>query len=157
VSQTKLMVALRDAEHVDDLLKLACHLKSAMEAELTAMHVVEVGPGLPLDIEAEVLDGPGRMILSRACRAAAQNSARIATQLVRAHHVGQAIVSEATHQRIDLLILGYHHRHGVVEMVFGSTVQYVARHAPCRLLVEIRPNASTRGRNGEESKTVTSC
>jgi hypothetical protein len=27
----------------------------------------------------------------------------------------------------------------VVEMVFSSTVEYVARHAPCRLLVAIRP------------------
>ena len=157
MSQTKLMVALKDAEHVDDLLKLACHLKSAMEAELTAIHVVEIGPGLPLDIEAEMLDQPANMILSRACRAAAQNSTRIATRLLRAHHVGQAIVSEATDRKIDLLIMGYHHRHGVVEMIFSSTVQYVARHAPCRLLVEILPNASTRRRNGEESKTVTPC
>lgn len=157
MSQTKLMVALRDAEHINDLLNLACHLTSAMQAELTAIHVVEVGPGLPLDLETEVLDQPGRMILSCACRAAAQNSTRIATALVRAHHVGQTIVNEAIHRRIDLLIMGYHQRHGVVGMVFGSTVQYVARHAPCRLLVEILPNTSTRLRNGRENKTVTAC
>jgi K+-sensing histidine kinase KdpD len=61
MSQTKLMVALRDPEHVNQLVKLACQLTRAMEAELTAIHVVEVGPGLPLDIEAPVLDQPGRM------------------------------------------------------------------------------------------------
>lgn len=38
MSQTKLMVALRDSDHVDDLVKLACQLTRAMEAELTAIH-----------------------------------------------------------------------------------------------------------------------
>ena len=96
MSRTKLMVALKDLEHVDDLLKLACHLKSVMEAELTATHVTEVGPGLPLDIDAEVLDRAGKAILSRACQIAAQNSVPITTRLLRAHHAGQALLREAT-------------------------------------------------------------
>jgi len=140
MSRTKLMVALKDLEHVDDLLKLAFHLKSVMEAELTATHVTEVGPGLPLDIDAEVLDQAGKEILSRACQIAAQNSVPIATRLLRAHHAGRALVSEATDQKIDLLIMGYHRRQGVAEMLFGSTVRYVARHAPCRVLVEVVPS-----------------
>ena len=145
MSRTKLMVALKDLEHVDDLLKLACHLKSVMEAELTAIHVTEVGPGLPLDIDVEVLDQAGKEILSRARQIAAQNSVSIATRLLRAHHAGQALVSEATDQKIDLLIMGYHCRQGVAEMLFGSTVRYVAQHAPCRVLVEVLPPTLQKG------------
>ena len=145
MSRAKLMVALKDAEHVDDLMNLACHLKRVMEAELTATHVTEVGPGLPLDIDAEVLDQAGKAILSRACQIAAQNSVPIATKLLRAHHAGQALVSEATDQKIDLLIMGYHRRQGVAEMLFGSTVRYVAQHAPCRVLVEVLPPTLHRG------------
>ena len=145
MSRTKLMVALKDLEHVDDLLKLACHLKSVMEAELTAIHVTEVGPGLPLDIDAEVLDQAGKEILSRACQIAAQNSVPITTRLLRAHHAGRALVSEATDQKIDLLIMGYHRRQGVAEMLFGSTVRYVAQHAPCRVLVEVLPPTLHKG------------
>lgn len=100
-----------------------------------------MGPGLPLDIEAPVLDQPGKMILSRASEVATQNSVPIATRLLRAHHAGRAIVGEAIDQKTDLLILGYHHKHGVTEMLLGSNVHYVARHAPCRLLVEILPPA----------------
>jgi len=114
-----------------------------MEAELTAIHVTEVGPGLPLDIDVEVLDQAGKEILSRARQIAAQNSVSIATRLLRAHHAGQALVSEATDQKIDLLIMGYHCRQGVAEM-FGSTVRYVAQHAPCRVLVEAFLLRSTR-------------
>ena len=139
MSRTKLMVALKDLEHVDDLLKLAFHLTRVTEAELTAMYVTEVGPGLPLDIDAEVLDQARKEILSRACQIAAQNSVPIATKLLRAHHAGRALVSEATDQKIDLLIMGYHRRQGLAEMLFGSTVRYVARHAPCRVLVEVLP------------------
>ena len=101
--------------------------------------MTEVGPGLPLDIDAEVLDQPGKAILSRACQIAAQNSVPIATRLLRAHHAGQALVSEATDQKIDLLIMGHHWRPGLAEMLLGSTVRYVARHAPCRVLVEVVP------------------
>jgi nucleotide-binding universal stress UspA family protein len=152
------MVALKDAEHVDNLLKLACYLNSAMEAELTAIHVVEIGPGLPLDIDAEIFDQAGKMILGRASEVAALNSVPMATSLVRAHHAGQAIVREASDQKICLLIMGSHPGHGLAEMLFGSTVQYVARHAPCRLVVEIFPPSVrhlNRRAERNEAETVT--
>ena len=61
------------------------------------------------------------------------------TRLLRAHHAGRALVSEAMDQKTDLLIMGCHCRHGVAEMLFGSTVRFVARHALCRVLVEVLP------------------
>lgn len=137
--ESKVMVALRDAEHVEGLVNLACRFVTVPGAELTAIHVIEIGPSLPLDVPAEVLDQVGTVILSRACEVAAQNSVRIATKLVRAHHAGQAIVDEASQQRIDLLILGYHGRNALAEVLLGSNLRYVVHHAPCRILMEILP------------------
>lgn len=139
MSHSKVMVALRDAEHIEGLVSLACRFTSATGAELTAIHVIEVGPSLPLDIEAEVLDRDGKTILARACEVAGTNSVQMATKLVRAHHVGQAIVGEASQQKTDLLILGYHRKRVLTEMLLGSNLRYVACHAPCRVLVEILP------------------
>jgi nucleotide-binding universal stress UspA family protein len=36
------VVALRDSESVDGLVKLACQIAAGMNAELLALHVVEV-------------------------------------------------------------------------------------------------------------------
>jgi nucleotide-binding universal stress UspA family protein len=140
MSKPKVMVALRDAEHVDDLMKLACQLAKSTEAELVAVHVVEVSPALPLDADDELLDRPGRAILSRAKLAASgMIPTTVVTRLVRARRPGEAIVEEATERGAELLILGYHRKPGLTEILLGSTVQYLAHHAPCRVIVEILP------------------
>jgi len=138
----KIMVALRDPESIESLMELACCMAKGREKELTALHVVEMGPGLPLNADDEILDQPGKKILSLArCIASETFSKDIFTQVVRARHPREAIVEEAKDQGVDLLIIGYHQRHGygLGEMFLGSTVKYVAEHAPCRVIVQVPP------------------
>lgn len=138
----KIMVALRDPESIESLMELACQLAKGREKELTALHVVEIGPGLPLKVDEEILDQPGKQILSLAqCIASETFSKEIFTQLIRARHPREAIVGQAKDKGVDLLIIGYHQRHGygLGEMFLGSTVKYVAEHAPCRVIVQVSP------------------
>ncbi len=138
MSRPRVIVALRDSDSVDGLVQLACQITSGMDAELLALHVVEVTPGLPLDADAEVLDEPGKQILARAHQVASQTCSRqMGTQLVRARHAGEAIVGEAKDRNAELLVMGYHGRHGLGEILLGSTVQYVSHHASCRVIVQI--------------------
>jgi basic amino acid/polyamine antiporter, APA family len=139
VGKAKVLVALRDADHVDGLMRLACEMSKGMNADLIALNVVEVGPGLPLDAESDVLDQSGKEALVRAQKSAKESSRELITRLVRARDAGHAIVLEAEGQRADLLILGYHHKPALEEIILGSTVQYVAHHAPCRVIVQILP------------------
>lgn len=138
MSKPTVIVALRDSDSVDGLVKLACQVSTGMDAELLALHVVEVTPGLPLDADAEVLDEPGKHILSRAREVASAACFRqMAAQLVRARHTGEAIVGEAKDRNAELLVMGYHGHHGLGEILLGSTLQYVSHHAPCRMIVQI--------------------
>ena len=138
MEEAKVMVALRDAETAGSLTKLGCQMASLMGTNLTALHVVEVAAGLPLDADEEVLDRPGKQVLSIARQIASNNfSMRISTKMLRARHPGEAIVAEAAEQGIELLIVGYHHNHRLAETLLGSTVQYVSHHAPCKVLVQI--------------------
>jgi len=140
VGKPKVMVALREQESVESLVALACQVASGMEAELVALHVVEVPLPTPIEAHDEVLDHPGKEILERAEKYAAQSFSRsVVTRLLRARHAGEAIVGEAQEQGVDCLVMGHRRLSVIGEILLGSTVQYVARHAPFRVIVEIPP------------------
>ena len=137
----KLMVALRDPESVESLMTLAIHLSNSMDAELVALHVVEVPPATPIEAEDEILDHAGKEILAAATRVAERSSKKLSTELLRAREAGEAIAGEAKDLGAELLIVGHHggHPSALGELLLGSTAQYVAHHAPCRVLIQIPP------------------
>ncbi len=140
MAKPRVIVALRDAESVEPLVSLACQLSSGMDAELVALHVVEVPRVTPLEADG-TLDHPGKEILASAEAVAKRFSRTISTQLLRAREVGEAIAGEARDQGAELLVMGHHkpHPHRLGELLLGSTVQYVAHHAPCRVVIQIPP------------------
>lgn len=139
MSKLKVMVAVRDAASVESLVALACQLAQGMDAELAALHVVEVPLPTPLDAHDEALDRAGKELLAQARNVAERFSRPLSTELLRAREVGEALVGEARDQAVELLVLGHHkpHPHALGEALFGSTVHYVAHHAPCRVIVQI--------------------
>jgi nucleotide-binding universal stress UspA family protein len=138
MERPKVMVALRDTETAGSLTKLACQMANLTGTTVSALHVIEVPPGLPIDVEDPVFERPGAQVLSLARQIASNNfSMRIATKLLKARNAGEAIVGEAAEHEIELLIMGYHQDHGLAETLLGSTVQYVTHHAPCRVLVQV--------------------
>ena len=141
VDRPRVVVALRDPESVESLMTLAIHLSNSMDAELVALHVVEVPPATPIDAEDEILDHPGKEILAAATRVAERSSRKLSTELLRAREAGEAIVGEAKERGAELLIVGHRgsHSSALGELLLGSTAQYVAHHAPCRVIIQIPP------------------
>jgi nucleotide-binding universal stress UspA family protein len=139
VIKAKVMVALRDPESVESLMTLAIQLSNGMDAELVALHVVEVPAATPLEAEDEVVDHEGREILAAATRVAEKSSKKISTELLRAREAGEAITGEAKDQGVDLLVIGHRrpHPNALTELLLGSTVLYVAHHAPCRVIIQV--------------------
>ncbi len=131
------IVALRDKHSLESLLDLACRMAQTMNASIVAIHVVEVPLTLDLSAQSDELDSAGRAILEEAQRQADKSFGVIFTELIRARHAGRAIVDEAKQHGSDLLVLGYCHKNPISEVLLGSTAQYVMRHAPCRVIVEV--------------------
>lgn len=139
MADQKIMVALRDQASVESLIDLACQLANGMAAELIVLHVVEVPMLTPLSAEEAEIDRTGTEILGHAKIAAVKHSLRITPRLVRARQVGEAIVGEVHDQHVGLLIMGYHRPHTLGAVLLGTTIQYVANHAQCRVIVQIPP------------------
>jgi nucleotide-binding universal stress UspA family protein len=141
VGKPKVMVAVRDASSVESLVTLACQLSQGMDADLTALHVVVVPALTPLEVEDEILDRSGKELLAQAKRVAEKFSRLLSAELLRAREVGESLVGEARDQGVELLVMGHHkpHPHSLGESLLGSTVRYVAHHAPCRVIVQIPP------------------
>jgi basic amino acid/polyamine antiporter, APA family len=138
--QTKkptVIVALRDIQSFESLMDLAIRMAETMRASLLAVHIVEVPVNLDLSAESDELDSAGKALLAEAQRKADGSFGSVATELIRARHAGSAIVDEAKLHCADLLVLGYCHKNPLSEVLLGSTAQYVMRHAPCRLIVEV--------------------
>lgn len=134
----KIMVAIRDLQTAASLTETACQMAGLAGGSLLILHVVEVAAGLPLDAAPEILDRPGEEILAVARQAAQHHIAvRVSTELLRARHAGEAIVGEAAEKGIELLVIGHRRERGLAEKLLGSTAEYISRHAPCRVLVQI--------------------
>jgi len=141
MGKPKVMVAIRDASSVESLVTLACQLSQGMDADIKVLHVVVVPALTPLEAEDETLDREGKELLAHAKRAAEKSCGSFTTELLRARDVGEALVGEARDQGVELLVMGHHkpHPHAIGEAFLGSTVRYVAHHAPCRVIVQIPP------------------
>jgi basic amino acid/polyamine antiporter, APA family len=135
------MVALRDAGSLESLMTLACHMATALEADLTVLHVVEVPAATPIEAHDEILDHDGKALLAGAREwAARQFTGKLSTDLLRARTAGDAIVAEAKDRGAELLIIGQGSLGKLGEFLLGSTARHIGRHAPCRVLVEIHPH-----------------
>ncbi len=143
MSGSMVMVAVKDPAHADELARVACQMAKGTGAELMAISVAEIGPALPLDADAEILDQAAKQALQRAAQVACEVcGSKIKSTLVRARAAGPALVDEAREHHASLLVMGYHGRLGIGQIFLGSCVQYVATHAPCRVLLEITPAVS---------------
>jgi len=139
MGKSKVLVAVGNASALESLVTLACQLAQNLDADLAALHVVVVPLATPIEAAEESLDHPGKELLAQAQRVAEKASRRLSTELLRAREVGEAIVEVARERGVDLLVIGHHkpHPHTLTESLLGSTVRYVAHHAPCRVIVQI--------------------
>lgn len=134
----RILVGLKTLEHAVALTDLACRL-GARNASLFLVHVIELPDPTPLDAEVPDLDQMAKKILHAAERVARRSEMKIAAQVLRAHDAGAALLDEMTEKKIELAVIGYHHRLTIGEILLGTTAKYLARHAPCHLLVNIPP------------------
>ena len=119
-------------------MALAAELADDRSSTITAVVVVEVPAELPL--EAHMLDEEraAKLALEEARAIGYSRGVGVRTQTLRARLAGEAIVEEAKRSQTDLVVLRAP-RSGRRWRMFGRTVDYVLKHAPCRVMVAAPP------------------
>lgn len=134
----RVLVGVKQAADVEALVSLATRVAAPRQAVMVALHVIELPDVVPLDTRDRAWEKPVRAIKRAVERQERKHPRRKFTlRTVRAYHAGRAIVSELKKGKFELAILGYHHKRTLGELIFGTTAQYLLKHAPCRLLMSV--------------------
>ncbi|HKD32944.1 MAG TPA: universal stress protein [Gaiellaceae bacterium] len=135
----RILVPLVPNLESETAMALAAELAEDRGSSITAVVVVEVSPELPL--EAHMLDeeAQAKRTLDDAHAIGNARGVHVHTRTLRARQAGEAIVEEAERSRADLVVLRAPRQNGR-RKIFGKTVDYVLRHAPCRVMVAAPPS-----------------
>jgi nucleotide-binding universal stress UspA family protein len=91
---------------------------------------------LPLDARLHEEEDQAEALLDDAQALVESYGVRAVTRLLRARRAGPAIVEEARRRHAELVVLGAPRRAiSGRRRLFGKTVDYVLREAPCRVLI----------------------
>jgi basic amino acid/polyamine antiporter, APA family len=133
----RLLVPVTAGQPSDDAMDVACRIASERGARIVALSVVEV----PLERQlAEVppeLEAQANRELDEAVAIGDSYGVRVVGRLERARSAAKAIVAEAQARDAEIIVIGSPRRRLTSSQaaVFGKTVDYVLKHASCRVLV----------------------
>jgi len=120
----------------EDALDVACRLAARRGSRIVALNVLEVPLDKPLGEADPELEREASRELDEAVALGGLHGVRMLGRLERARSAGPAIVAEAEARHSEIIVLGSPRRELTARQVavFGKTVDYILRHAPCRVL-----------------------
>ncbi len=133
----RLLVPIVPGQPSDDALDVACGLAAERGAQIIALNVIEVPLDLPLNADLPDEEDRANAELDEAQAIGDSYGVTVVDRLVRARNAGEAIVEEAARRGTEIIVLGSPRKALTAgsRAVFGSTVDYVLKHAPCRVMV----------------------
>jgi APA family basic amino acid/polyamine antiporter len=122
----------------EEAMDVACRLAQERRARIVAVSVVEVSLELPVDAYLpEAVDAANRE-LDEVGAIGESYGVTVIPRLTRARHAGRAIVDEAARRESEIIVMGGPRRVRLAagrRAIFGDTVDFVLKHAPCRVMV----------------------
>ena len=124
------IVAGRESQ---EAVEVAARLATERAGRIVLLRVIVVPLELPLDADLTEQVEDAYHLLDIAHAIAEPYGVRAVERVVRARQAGRAIVDEADRRGTEIIVLGA--RRGNYRNIFGSTVEYVLKNAPCRVMV----------------------
>jgi basic amino acid/polyamine antiporter, APA family len=122
----------------DEAMDFACRLAAERRASIVAVTAIQIPLELPLDtyLPEEVQEANEQLDEARAI--GESYGVRVTGRIARTRNIGRAIVDEAVRRGSEVIVMAGPRRirlqHGR-RQIFGDSVDFVLRHAPCRVMV----------------------
>jgi APA family basic amino acid/polyamine antiporter len=129
-----ILVPVKPGRASEEAIDLACRLATDRGASIAAVSVIVIPLELPLDSKLEDEEALADDALDAAAAIAELYGVSFTERVVRARHAGRAIVNEAARRQSEIIVMGAP-RAGGRPGVFSDTVDFVLKHAPCRVMV----------------------
>lgn len=117
-----------------DAMQTACQLAKSYDAKITAVHVIEVAPSLPLHAVLAKREQQGEAALKRAEAVAREYHLSIDLKLVRARTIEGAILDLISHGDYDMVVVGTRKDELKDRENFALEMEKLLKDAPCRVL-----------------------
>jgi basic amino acid/polyamine antiporter, APA family len=122
----------------EEAMDVACRLATERRASIVAMTAIEVPLDQPLDVGLAAEVDEAHRELDEASAIGDSYGVRVIPRLVRTRNSGRAIVDEAVRRESEIIVMGGPRRVRLAparKQIFGDTVDFVLKHAPCRVMV----------------------
>jgi APA family basic amino acid/polyamine antiporter len=131
------LVPIVERHESEEAIDLACRLATERGASIVALTVLEMPLQLPLDAELpSKLEERAYDLLDEVRAIGDAYGVNVIGRIVRARRAGRAIVDEAARRHSEIIVMGAPRRvRRRTGRIFGDTVDYVLKNAPCRVLV----------------------
>jgi basic amino acid/polyamine antiporter, APA family len=129
----------------EEAVDLACRLATERGASIVAVTVIEVPLQLPLDAELpEATEERAHDLLDEVRAIGEAYGVDVIGRIIRARKAGRAIVDEADRRNSEIIVMGAPRRDARARRgrIFGDTVDFVLKNAPCRVLVAAAKQAA---------------
>jgi APA family basic amino acid/polyamine antiporter len=138
-----ILVPVSEALESEEAVDLAARLAAERGASIAALSVIEVPLELPLDARLPSEERRADSLLDEARAIGDSYGVDVRGRLVRARQAGRAIVDEAERRNTEIIVMGAPRKgRGGRGTIFGGTVDFVLKHAPCRVMVAAAPKAA---------------
>jgi len=130
-----ILVPVKPGRMSEEAVDVACRLATQRGSSIGAVAVVVVP--LELSLDTQLADDEARAydVLDAARAIGELYGVDVRGRLVRARSAGRAIVDEADRRQTEIIVMGTPRTDRARSAVFSDTVDFVLKHAPCRVMV----------------------
>jgi APA family basic amino acid/polyamine antiporter len=139
-------------------IAVACRLAAERGASVTTLAVIEVPLDIPLDANLPDEEHEANVLLDEARVVTEAYGVDSVVRLVRARSAGRGIVDEALARHTEIVVIEAPRRHRAGKPIFEKPVDFVLKHAPCRVLLtspsSVTSGAPARAPDGAEAHSA---
>jgi len=128
-----ILVPIVSGSEAHEAVDLAARLAAERGSTIVALRVLVVPLDCPIDIDMSAEEAEADRLLDDARLAASAYGVRTIDRILKARNAGRAIVEEAARRQSEIVVLGA--PRGRHRAIFGKTVDFVLKNAPCRVMV----------------------